>query len=358
MLIGSSTTQRCFSIENNGWGSYLAHWYSRFADVLNRGSGGYNSRWCKQYLPKLIGNYRPDMAVIFIGNNDAIHHSFPQHVPIDEYRENVVSMLEYLYGLKSTMAIILITPIRVHPSRIKHSDIERSKYANQIREIVKNHNMIPSLRNKRLALVDLWLNDKEKGISAVTAEDLYDGLHLGVSGNKKLFDGLKLCINIHFPYFSPEFVKGKNNNNFNNSSNIKILEATFNSSLMKIKNLTSVSQLKNKNLQIAKQNKIYKQNNNSNDENNNCYNNKEINNNNNDNNNNNNNSNNNNDNNNNNNNNNNKDNKENNSNYNSNDYNNNNQDNSNNNMNNYTNTEDEIVPLQYTVPLWKELIKE
>jgi lysophospholipase L1-like esterase len=67
MLLGSSMTQRAFSIEHGGWGAALAHWYSRSADVINRGAGGYTSRMLKNYLSHLMAGEKPDMVVIFIG---------------------------------------------------------------------------------------------------------------------------------------------------------------------------------------------------------------------------------------------------------------------------------------------------
>jgi hypothetical protein len=63
LLLGSSMTQRCFSVEHQGWGTHLASWYSRYADILNRGAGGYNSRWLNHYLNEVIGFPCPVVTV-------------------------------------------------------------------------------------------------------------------------------------------------------------------------------------------------------------------------------------------------------------------------------------------------------
>lgn len=80
--------------------SLLSNAYARRADVLNRGYSGYNTRHALGVLPSVFGpDCGPDdesdgvlMVTVFFGANDA---SLPgdrehcQHVPIDEYEENM-----------------------------------------------------------------------------------------------------------------------------------------------------------------------------------------------------------------------------------------------------------------------------
>jgi isoamyl acetate esterase len=54
LLIGDSITQHSF--RPGGWGTRLASWYMRKADVINRGFSGYNSAWALEAFPKV----RPD----------------------------------------------------------------------------------------------------------------------------------------------------------------------------------------------------------------------------------------------------------------------------------------------------------
>eukprot|EP01038_Epipyxis_sp_PR26KG_P008048 gene8048-10904_t len=226
MLFGSSITQRSFNIDHCGWGAALSNWYARSADVLNRGASGYNSRWLRQHLTESIGCIKPDLSIVFIGNNDSIDSSRPQHVNIEEYSANIYAILDQLYSVKATMSIILISTTRVNPLKAHHSDIQRAQYADVLRTIIQTKDSHPLLMNKKLAFVDLWTNDPDKGYYSITEEDLCDHLHLGKTGNKKVFDSIRNCINNNFPLLSPDNIpkllkkkKVKSSHNYNNSNN-------------------------------------------------------------------------------------------------------------------------------------------
>jgi isoamyl acetate esterase len=206
LLIGSSMTERSFSLEHHGWGANLANWYARTADILNRGAGGYNSRWSRIFLKKQMENVIPHMTIIFIGNNDSIIETQPQHVPLDEYRDNVIAMVEYLYSLNPSMAIILLTTTAVNEQiKPNHSNLRRAQYADEIRSIVANQDSHEMLSDKPLICVDLWQDDVENGVRAISPEDMHDGMHLNKHGNKKLFEAIKFSINKHFRHLSPDF---------------------------------------------------------------------------------------------------------------------------------------------------------
>ncbi|VFV29820.1 isoamyl acetate-hydrolyzing [Lynx pardinus] len=73
LLFGDSITQ--FSFQQGGWGASLADKLVRKCDVLNRGFSGYNTRWAKIILPRLIkkgtGLDSPVAVTIFFGANDS-----------------------------------------------------------------------------------------------------------------------------------------------------------------------------------------------------------------------------------------------------------------------------------------------
>ncbi|KAG8538945.1 hypothetical protein GDO81_003288 [Engystomops pustulosus] len=115
LLFGDSITQ--FSFEANGWGLGLAEKLVRKCDVLNRGLSGYNSRWAKHVLPKLIpdSTHAENMAAvtIFFGANDSSLKDLnpQQHVPLEEYADNLRSMVQYLKSVNIQQEkIVLITP--------------------------------------------------------------------------------------------------------------------------------------------------------------------------------------------------------------------------------------------------------
>jgi lysophospholipase L1-like esterase len=218
MLLGSSVTERSFSLEHYGWGAALSNWYARSADVLNRGAGGYNSRWLRKLLPDLLGSERPDMTILFIGNNDAIQEGESQHVPLTEYKDNIISILEQLNAVNSAMAVLLVTTTRVN-EHVKpfQKDARRFAYAEVLRHIHR-HRAHPEVLNatrgipQRIALVDLWggapCNDVQQAEKldrySITASDLHDGVHMNSSGNKKIFAAIRDAINMQFPHLSPD----------------------------------------------------------------------------------------------------------------------------------------------------------
>eukprot|EP00428_Durinskia_dybowskii_P086420 CAMPEP_0170438274 /NCGR_PEP_ID=MMETSP0117_2-20130122/45145_1 /TAXON_ID=400756 /ORGANISM="Durinskia baltica, Strain CSIRO CS-38" /LENGTH=382 /DNA_ID=CAMNT_0010698481 /DNA_START=137 /DNA_END=1285 /DNA_ORIENTATION=- len=211
-------TERSFSLEYHGWGAAMSNWYARSADVLNRGAGGYNSKWLRKCLPVLLGNEIPDMAVLFIGNNDAVQEGGEQHVPLVEYKANIIAILEHLHNVNNDMAVLLISTTRVNEHMKPNSkDARRRRYTEVLRFIHRNRAR-PEILDcgdlpQSMALVDLWGGDScnDSVLAArldkysITADDLHDGSHLNISGNKKMFHAIKDTINSEFPHLSPDF---------------------------------------------------------------------------------------------------------------------------------------------------------
>jgi lysophospholipase L1-like esterase len=52
LLFGDSLTERSLDPEG-GWGAVVAHHFARKVDVINRGFGGYNSRWALPVLEQV-----------------------------------------------------------------------------------------------------------------------------------------------------------------------------------------------------------------------------------------------------------------------------------------------------------------
>jgi hypothetical protein len=77
ILLGDSITEQSFT--SSGFGSAIQNWYSRQADVYNRGFSGYNSRWILQGLPTIFnslpgsepGFYKRTIITVFLGANDS-----------------------------------------------------------------------------------------------------------------------------------------------------------------------------------------------------------------------------------------------------------------------------------------------
>lgn len=194
---------------------------SRTADVLNRGAGGYNSRYTRRFLHRSLAGETPDLTIIFLGNNDAIDSSSElQHVPIPEFRENILSILRSLHEINRDMRVILATPTQVDETlKPKHSNKNRAIYAQIIRDIVQFAQQHSPSQNlpKHIALLDV--NDDNSSEFSISSADLVDGMHFNRAGNIKFFEALKQCINTHFPSFSPDFLPVKRRRPRANSDN-------------------------------------------------------------------------------------------------------------------------------------------
>lgn len=191
ILFGDSITQ--FAFEANAWGATLANKLVRKCDVLNRGLSGYNTRWAKHILPKLIPNscHAENVAAvtIFFGANDSsIKEENPQqHVPLEEYAENLRSMIQYLKSIDIKQdKIILITPPPIHePSWEKQCFMKGSKL-NRLNSVAGEYAKACAQVGDEYGadVVDLWTLMQE-GCSDCTVY-LSDGLHLSDEGNQFL----------------------------------------------------------------------------------------------------------------------------------------------------------------------------
>ena len=128
VLFGDSITQHSF--EDGGWGAAVADLLSRRSDVLNRGFGGYNTRWARHLLPSMFpedessSNRRHLLVTCWFGANDAAAPNEKAHVPLDEFAENLRDILQRLR--ETSKHVIVLTPPPVHgPTRLA---FQRQKY--------------------------------------------------------------------------------------------------------------------------------------------------------------------------------------------------------------------------------------
>ncbi|KAJ0048910.1 hypothetical protein Pint_15456 [Pistacia integerrima] len=192
VLFGDSITEQSF--RSGGWGSSLADTYSRKADVLVRGYSGYNTRWALFLLHHIfpLDNKKPPaVTTIFFGANDAAllgRTSERQHIPVEEYKDNLRKIVQHLKECSPTMLVVLITPPPIDEAGRKeyaHSiygekamkEPERTNevagvYARQCVELAKDLG-IPA--------IDLW--SKMQETEGWQKKFLSDGLHLTPEGN-------------------------------------------------------------------------------------------------------------------------------------------------------------------------------
>ncbi|XP_009463738.1 PREDICTED: isoamyl acetate-hydrolyzing esterase 1 homolog [Nipponia nippon] len=190
ILFGDSITQ--FSFQENGWGASLAERLVRKCDVVNRGLSGYNTRWAKLILPRLIskstGAESTVAVTIFFGANDsALKDLNPkQHVPLEEYAANLKSMIQYLKSVDVTEdRILLITPPPLQESAWEKECLAKGDKLNRRNATTGEYAQacVQVARDCGTDVLDLWtLMQKNQDFSSY----LSDGLHLSTKGNSFL----------------------------------------------------------------------------------------------------------------------------------------------------------------------------
>jgi len=193
--------QFAYSTKQQGFAIALSDWWQRLADVIVRGQGGYNSRWMLQAMPCMLVNYKPDLTVLWLGNNDSYEappdadgdddKGYPPAISHAEFESNMRKIISTLREKNPNMVIILLTPTTsLRPSR---SDSFTEPYAGVIRTIA-------SEGDPNIALLDLFA---ESSPYKITHADQHDKLHLNAAGNHKVAEGIKAIIRSKYPQFAP-----------------------------------------------------------------------------------------------------------------------------------------------------------
>eukprot|EP00525_Craspedostauros_australis_P000214 CAMPEP_0198124964 /NCGR_PEP_ID=MMETSP1442-20131203/41441_1 /TAXON_ID= /ORGANISM="Craspedostauros australis, Strain CCMP3328" /LENGTH=284 /DNA_ID=CAMNT_0043784481 /DNA_START=102 /DNA_END=956 /DNA_ORIENTATION=- len=228
LLLGDSLTQTAMG----GWGGGLAHIYQRRADVLNRGMSGYNTRWFLRYANDtgVLGDGVLDESVmlvtIFFGANDAslLQHNPHAHVPLEEYKANLETILKLSHASYPNAKILVITPPPVyHPQRLEFQKqrykekatgvLERTLentglYAAAAKEVLSKFqadNKDATIA-KDVCCLDLYQAMLDAGKSegnGAKKEDhgkfFYDGLHFSATGHDFVLEQLQATITQRFP---------------------------------------------------------------------------------------------------------------------------------------------------------------
>lgn len=194
-VFGDSITEESYN--DGGWGASLTNHFSRTADVVLRGYSGYNTRWALRVLDKVfppaVDAAAPVAVAVFFGANDAClpdrYASF-QHVPLDEYKHNLHSIFSSLKKRWPSAVILFITPPPVdEAARLQHPYCENpSGLPERTNEVAGAYAKACVYVAKECGtlVVDIWTKMQElpdwKNLC------LRDGLHLGQSGNRIVFE--------------------------------------------------------------------------------------------------------------------------------------------------------------------------
>ncbi|XP_073049304.1 GDSL esterase/lipase At5g45920-like [Primulina eburnea] len=194
-LFGDSITEGAFA--NGGWGSSLANHFSRTADVVLRGYSGYNTRWALKVKEKVLhpsdSSRSPAAVVVFFGANDAClpdRSSAFQHVPLEEYKQNLHAIVAFLKKQWPSSFILLITPPPIdEAARLLHLFSDNpSDLPERTNEAAGNYAKacLTVASECGVAAIDLWT--KMQQFPGWKKAYLVDGLHLTENGNDVVFE--------------------------------------------------------------------------------------------------------------------------------------------------------------------------
>ncbi|XP_062862953.1 isoamyl acetate-hydrolyzing esterase 1 homolog isoform X2 [Trichomycterus rosablanca] len=184
----SSSTQ--FAFQPNGWGCELANKLARKCDVVNRGLSGYNTRWAKVVLPRIVSNNGASSIVavtVFFGANDSsLQDKNPQqHIPCEEYSENLKDIVKYLAssGIPKDK-VIFITPPPIHEEHWEKECITKGWPLNRHNSVTGQYaqKCVQAAGECGVDVLDLWSLMQKDGQDFSVY--LSDGLHLSEKGNQ------------------------------------------------------------------------------------------------------------------------------------------------------------------------------
>lgn len=216
ILFGDSITEQAFGFKGPdfppiefGWASLLAADYSRRADVLSRGFSGYNSRHAVEMLPRIFTGSTMEpclFCTVFFGANDAALLGELQHVPVEEYGQNLVQIVKHIRSSFDSEAplfpILLITPPPFDAQTwMSHKQFDTPGRDNQVAKTYGN--MVKQVADnlEMCSVVDTWT--LLEGASDNMSKYLSDGLHLNEAGNRLVHKGIMDVLAKDYPNVLP-----------------------------------------------------------------------------------------------------------------------------------------------------------
>ena len=146
---------------------------------------------------------------IFLGANDAVLPGQRQHVPLDDYRNNLKELIGQVKAHCQKTRVILITPPPVDPARWstpRHTEPDRTvENTKQYRDVC-----LEVAQELCIVAVDTWelfLGPSLECTPCTTCDVLNDGLHFDTKGNQLLGTALLETIKKHWPELEPEGMK-------------------------------------------------------------------------------------------------------------------------------------------------------
>ncbi|KAL1321682.1 hypothetical protein HN51_066552 [Arachis hypogaea] len=187
VLFGSSIVQHSFY--DQGWAAILSHLYARKADIVLRGYTGWNSRRALQVLQDIFpkdATEQPSLIIVYFGGNDSVlaHPSgLGQHVPLQEYIQNMTKIAIYLKSLsKKTRIIFLGSPPVNEAQLLGNSDLLGRPFRTNESCRIYSEACLSLCRDLNIKAIDIWSAiQRRKDWREVC---FIDGIHLTAEGSK------------------------------------------------------------------------------------------------------------------------------------------------------------------------------
>ncbi|KAJ1393993.1 SGNH hydrolase-type esterase domain [Sesbania bispinosa] len=200
-LFGDSITENSFGVA--GWGASLANHFCRTADVVLRGYAGYNTRWALKVLDRIFpesqggdggaGNAPVAAVTVCFGANDAClpdRCSAFEHVPLDEYKQNLRSIVSFFKKRWPTTHVLLITPPPIdEDARLRFPYVENPQgLPERTNEASGEYARacIAVAGECEIPVIDIWT--KMQQFPDWKKDYLSDGLHLTQGGAQVFFE--------------------------------------------------------------------------------------------------------------------------------------------------------------------------
>ncbi|QHO07829.1 hypothetical protein HN51_066545 [Arachis hypogaea] len=187
VLFGSSIVQHSFY--DQGWAAILSHLYARKADIILRGYAGWNSRRALQVLDDIFpknAHEQPSLVIVYFGGNDSVlvHPSgLGQHVPLQEYIQNMTKIAIHLKSLSKKTRIIFLGAPPVNEAQILgNSDLLGRPLRTNESCRIYSEACLELCREMNLKAIDIWSAiQKRKDWRDVCFND---GIHLTAEGSE------------------------------------------------------------------------------------------------------------------------------------------------------------------------------
>ncbi|KAK2592476.1 hypothetical protein QQS21_009821 [Conoideocrella luteorostrata] len=198
----------------------------RRLDVVNRGFSGWNTANAVKYLSEIFpepvaSSPKIKCLVVLFGANDAVLPlpTTSQHVPIEQYKENLTRIVTHPHIQAHNPKILLVTPPPVDEIKITKLDtadghtsttrmLARSAaYSEKAREVARENpgviviDLWKAIMDKAISMTPNdftpggpWLGSPENGKQGGLDSLLHDGLHLSGDAYRVFYDELKVHI--------------------------------------------------------------------------------------------------------------------------------------------------------------------